>query len=86
MTETRYGQEMQMRYRNFSIELDCAPGTPRPSDLIGYVLEGQLEVDFDGDIVVLKTGDGLFIPPGDENKHMAKILTDAVRIVLVEDV
>jgi hypothetical protein len=25
-----------------SIELDCAPGTPRPGDLIGGVIEGLL--------------------------------------------
>lgn len=37
------------RYQNFSIELDCAPGTPRPSDLIEGVLKGtKLKVeDFD---------------------------------------
>ncbi|MHC4798107.1 MAG: phosrestin, partial [Planctomycetota bacterium] len=52
---------------------------------IGYVLEGQLEVDFERDIVVFKTGDGLFIPAGEENKHMAKVLSDVVRIVLVEE-
>lgn len=40
---------MNDRYKNFSIELDCAPGTPRPGDLIGGVLEGTgLEVvDFE---------------------------------------
>lgn len=28
------------RYQNFSIELDCAPGRPRPGDLIIGVLHG----------------------------------------------
>lgn len=37
------------RYKRFSIELDCAPGTPRPADLIQGVLAGTgLETkDFD---------------------------------------
>jgi len=34
------------RYRLVSIELDCAPGNPRPDDLISGVLEGTgLTVD-----------------------------------------
>ena len=37
---------IQERHQNFSIELDCAPGTPRPSDLIEGVLKGTgLDVD-----------------------------------------
>ena len=31
---------MNERYQNFSIELDCPPGNPRPKDLIESVLEG----------------------------------------------
>ena len=53
---------------------------------IGYVLEGQMELDFHGRIVTLKAGDGLFIPPGDEHGHKARVLTEIVRIVLVENV
>lgn len=43
------------RYQNFSIELDCPPGNPRPGDLIEGVLDGTgLEVkDF-------STGNPLF--------------------------
>ncbi len=53
---------------------------------IGYVLEGQMEIDFNGKVVLFSPGDGIFIPQGDKEKHMAKILTDVVKIVLVEDV
>ncbi len=37
------------RYSDFSIELDCAPGAPRPGDLLPFVLEGTglEESDFD---------------------------------------
>lgn len=31
---------MTERYRDFSIELDCPPGSTRPGDLIGSVLKG----------------------------------------------
>jgi quercetin dioxygenase-like cupin family protein len=52
---------------------------------IGYVLEGQMEIDFDGEKVVFGLGDGIFIPAGEEHKHKARVLTDVVRVFLVED-
>ncbi|MFB0555356.1 MAG: cupin domain-containing protein [Phycisphaerae bacterium] len=51
---------------------------------IGYILEGQMEIDFEGKVVVFNSGDGLFIPAGD--KHKGRVLTDVVKIILVEDV
>jgi len=53
---------------------------------IGYVLEGQIEIDFDGQAIVFGPGDGVFIPAGEEHKHKGKALTDVVRIILVEGV
>ena len=53
---------------------------------IGYVLEGRMEVDFDGEVVVFEAGDGVFIPTGQEHKHKGKVLTDVVRMIFVEDV
>jgi len=59
-------------------ELDgCAKGH------IGYVLEGQMEIDFDGKAIVFGPGDGLFIQPGD--KHKAKVITGTAKVILVED-
>lgn len=52
---------------------------------IGYVLEGRMELDFHGHVVALGPGDGLFIPPGAEHGHKARVLTDSVKVVLVED-
>jgi len=51
----------------------------------GYVLDGKLEINFDGDIIVYTSGDALFIPEGDKHKHIAKAITATVRIFLVED-
>lgn len=53
---------------------------------IGYVLEGQMEIDFDGKTVIFGPGDGLFIPAGEQHQHKARILTDVVKVILVEDV
>jgi len=53
---------------------------------IGYVLEGQMEIDFDRKVIQFGPGDGVFIPAGEEHKHKAKVLTDVAKIILVEDV
>ena len=53
---------------------------------IGYVLEGRMEIDFDDGVIALAEGDGLFIPPGELHKHKARVLTNRVRVILVEDV
>ena len=51
---------------------------------IGYVLEGQLQIDFNGRQVVFGPGDGVFIPAGEEHKHKAKVLSGVARLVLVD--
>ncbi len=53
---------------------------------IGLILEGQMEIDFDGQVIVFGPGDGVFIPPGEGHKHKARVLTDKVKAILVEDV
>ena len=53
---------------------------------IGYVLQGRMQIDFDGRVITLGEGDGLFIPPGESHKHKARVLTDRVKAILVEDV
>lgn len=53
---------------------------------IGYVLEGEMEVDFHGRVVTFRSGDGLFIPPGSEHAHKARVLTEFAKVVLVEDI
>jgi len=52
---------------------------------IGYVLEGQMEIDFDGSKEIFGPGDGVFILTGKENKHKARVLTDKVKVILVEE-
>ncbi|MBN2019106.1 MAG: cupin domain-containing protein [Sedimentisphaerales bacterium] len=52
---------------------------------IGYVLKGQMVIDFNGKTVEFNPGDGIFIPAGEEHRHKAKVLTKSVKVILVED-
>lgn len=53
---------------------------------VGIVLQGELEIDFDGTIVRYQEGDGLFIPQGGASKHKARAVTPAVQLFLVDEV
>jgi len=53
---------------------------------IGVVLEGRFEIRFDRESVIYGPGDGVFLPPGKEHRHIGRVLTDVVRCVFVEDV
>ena len=60
------------------IEPGCTKGH------IGFILEGQIEIDFNGNVIVFGQGDGLFIPAGEKHSHKARVLTDTVKMILVE--
>lgn len=51
---------------------------------VGYVLAGDLDVDFDGALEHFTAGDGVFIPAGDAHRHKATVVGDVVRLVLIE--
>ena len=53
---------------------------------IGYVLRGTMEIAFADHTETLTEGNGIFIPPGEPGRHRAKILSDVVQLVLVEEV
>src|SRR5262249_22017635 len=52
---------------------------------VGFVLQGELEVDFSGDIVRFPEGSALAIPAGATHAHKARGVTPVVRLFLVED-
>ena len=52
---------------------------------IGYVIAGQMDVDFDGNVIRFSAGDGLFISAGPKSRHKASVLTDVAKLILVED-
>ena len=53
---------------------------------IGYVLTGKTELTFADHTETFAEGDGVFIPPGEPGKHPGKVLTNTVRLILVETV
>lgn len=53
---------------------------------VGFVLQGELEINFHGQIVRYGEGSGIFIPTGSSNGHKARSVTPSVRLFLVEDV
>jgi len=53
----------------------------------GYILEGDLRVDFNGSLSTFRAGDGFFIPEGEESKHKGKIAKgEKALIILFEKV
>lgn len=53
---------------------------------IGYILEGQMEIDFSGERIIFNRGDGLFIPEGEDHKHKATVLSEKVSALLIENI
>jgi hypothetical protein len=52
---------------------------------IGYVTHGAMTIDFNGEIISYKKGDGLWIESGDNSKHKASIAKGKfVELVLFE--
>lgn len=52
----------------------------------GYILDGRFEIEYQNEKVVYETGDGVFIPEGEEHKHKAKVLSESVKAIFVENV
>ena len=52
---------------------------------IGFILEGELEIDFGGEVINYGTGQGIFILNGETNIHKAHSVTPLVKLILVED-
>jgi quercetin dioxygenase-like cupin family protein len=52
----------------------------------GFVLSGDLDIDFSGHVVRFPEGSALLIPPGAAHAHKARAVTPRVRLLLVEEV
>ena len=74
---------LQLRLLEFSRDLDhphwCTTGH------LGYILEGEMEVEFASGSQVFRAGDGLAIPAGDVEKHRPRALTERVRMIFMEE-
>jgi len=52
---------------------------------VGFVLNGELEVDFRGKLVRYPEGTAICIPAGPDSGHKARAVSPTVRLFLVED-
>ncbi|MHC4386887.1 MAG: cupin domain-containing protein [Planctomycetota bacterium] len=52
---------------------------------IAYILDGRCQIDFNGNVIAFGAGDGIFIPIGQAHKHKIKILTEKLKLIIVED-
>jgi len=52
----------------------------------GFVVQGELEIDFHGQLVRYPQGSGIFIPFGAASAHKARSITPAVLLFLVEEI
>jgi quercetin dioxygenase-like cupin family protein len=53
---------------------------------IGFVIQGELEIDFRGQLVRYPEGSGIFIPSGSASGHKGRSVTPRVLLFLVEDI
>jgi ethanolamine utilization protein EutQ (cupin superfamily) len=54
---------------------------------IGYVLEGSISIDFNGNVRAFSAGDGIFIPEGEQSKHKGKVTKgEKALLILFENV
>lgn len=52
---------------------------------IGYILEGTMNLNFNGNIINYTAGDALWIEPGEEHKHKVEVPeNEKVQIILFE--
>lgn len=52
---------------------------------IGYVLEGEMEINFPHGTERFSAGDGIFILGGETEKHKASVIGPSATLILVED-
>ncbi|HVF55767.1 MAG TPA: hypothetical protein VM934_06430 [Pyrinomonadaceae bacterium] len=78
----RDGRQLRLvEFTNEFVEHDwCTRGH------VGYVLEGEVEISFDGRTEKFARGDGIFITGGEAERHKAQVTEGQfVRLLLVED-
>ncbi len=51
----------------------------------GCILSGTFEIEFADTKVIYKDGDGVCLPTGHEYRHKARVVSETVRAIFVED-
>ena len=52
---------------------------------IGYIIEGSITINFNGKSIEFKSGDGIFIPEGEENRHKGMIAKGTKALIVFFD-
>lgn len=52
----------------------------------GYILEGEIEIEYPHEKHTYKSGDGVFIPDGAEHKHKGRVISESATVIFVENV
>jgi len=52
---------------------------------IGYVVKGELEIEFSNKAIKYSEGDGMFILSGEKERHIPRPITDKVILFMVEE-
>jgi quercetin dioxygenase-like cupin family protein len=50
----------------------------------GYLIEGQMEIEYENSTVIYNPGDGIFIPDGPDHKHRGRVLSGKALVFFVE--
>lgn len=68
------------------VEFDTSKGPEHWCEVghIGYVLKGALSIDFNGEVLSFRAGDGLFIPSGAASRHRAVSISPGTQLLMVE--
>lgn len=52
----------------------------------GYLIEGQMEIEYENEKIIYNPGDGIFIHDGPGHKHKGKVLSEKALVFFVEKV
>ena len=50
----------------------------------GYMIEGEMEIEYPGATITYGPGDGIFIPDGPEHRHRGKVLSGKALVFFME--
>ena len=52
----------------------------------GYMIEGEMEIEYPGARITYGPGDGIFIPDGPEHRHRGKVLSGKALVFFIESI
>ncbi len=69
--------------------VELTPATQHPEWCVtghaGFIVEGEMEIDFDGDVQRFRAGDALNIPGGEKDRHRPRALSERALMFLIEE-